>query len=562
MPQIARPRFDTAALRDIAGETVFGRGAAYARQGRVRILSVAPTEVRAEVRGSELYHASLAGDGADISGGCSCPAYESWGFCKHLVAVALAVNEASPDELATADEAEARLRAYLEGQTAQALAERLLILARRDGALWRELDSEAVLAAGDDETILALLYESIEEAIDTDGGIDWRGAGAWAKEVTTVVRRIAGLLAAGRAGVAFAALDHLFDLADDALEEFDDSEREAAAALCEARDLHLAACAKVKPDPVALAAQLFERELTQAFDLWTDARRTYAGPLGKRGRKEYRRLAEAAWRDGGDRYARALVREILDSFAEDDGDVDARIALRAPDANTARDYADLAALCLGAGRREEALAWAEEGVWRLEDRPDRHLTTLTADLMRDAGRRSDAETLLWTAFEREPDERLHRTLKETAADPAGVADRCARAVEARLAAEGASPWSPLPGLLVDILLGEDRADDAWRAARAHRCSEQVVERLARATEGSHPEDAIAAYADLVEANVGRTQNQGYEAACRFLGHLEGLRARQGQSAAHVAHLNSLRTKHKFKRNFIRLLDDRGAWPRF
>lgn len=561
MPRATRPRFHVAALRGMAGEAVFARGAAYAREGRARILAVDVGEARAEVTGSETYEVILKGGGAAISGDCSCPAFEGWGFCKHLVAVALTVNDASPEVIATANRAEVRLRAYLAGHTTEALAERLLALARRDGALWRDLDSEAALAAGDDETVLALLHESIDAAMET-GGVGWRGAGAWAEEFRSVTRQIAVLLSAGRADVALAALDHAFDLADEALEEIDDSEGEAMAVLCEARGLHLAACVQAKPDPAVLAAQLFERETTSEFDLWTDAHRIYAGPLGKCGRAEYRRLAETALRQPGDRCDRARAREILDAFAKDDGDIDARIALRAPDAKTAHDYADLATLCLEAGRRKEALAWAEEGMWRLEDRPDRHLTMLTAELMREAGRGSDAEALLWKAFEREPDERLHRLLKDTAAEPSGVADRCAAVIEARIAAKGSNHWSPLPGLLIDILLEEGRADAAWGAARTHGCSEQVTERLARATEDSHPEDAIAAYADLVEINIAHTQNHGYESACRLLGYLESLRARRSQSAAHAAHLESLRARHKFKRNFIRLLGERNAWPKF
>lgn len=562
MPRTAQPRFDLAALRDIAGDAAFARGAAYAKEGRVRILSVGPGGVRAEVRGSEAYDAILEGGGAAISGACSCPAYEGWGFCKHLVALALTMNVAARGAIAAVDNAEARLRAFLMGQTAEALAERLLTLARRDGALWRDLDCEAAFTVGDDQSVLARMRESIDASMDTGDGIGWRGAGAWAEEVRTVVRQISGLLAAGRAGLALAALDHLFDLADEALEGIDDSDGEAMGVLYDARALHLAACAQARPDSVALAAQLFERELACDYDLWTDARRTYSGPLGKHGRAEYRRLAQAAWREAGDRYARARVREILDAFAADDGDVDARIALRASDAATAHDYIGLATLCLEAGRREEALAWAEEGLWRLEDRPDRHLTTLTAQLMRDAGRRSDAEALLWKAFEREPDVRLFRMLKETASDQAGVVDRCAGAIEARIPAEDLRYWSPLPGLLVDILLEEGRSQDAWRAAGTYRCPDQVVERLARATEGSHPEEAMKAYADLVEINIGHTQNQGYQAACRLLGHLEGLRASHGRAAEQASHLESLRLRHKAKRNFIRLLGDRAAWPRF
>ena len=91
------PRYEDRQLRRLAGETTYARGAAYAKEGRVRLLSIGPTAVRAEVTGSELYAVVLQGTDDDIWGDCDCPAYDDYGFCKHLVAVALAVNAASPE---------------------------------------------------------------------------------------------------------------------------------------------------------------------------------------------------------------------------------------------------------------------------------------------------------------------------------------------------------------------------------------------------------------------------------------------------------------------------------
>ncbi|MGH7023171.1 MAG: SWIM zinc finger family protein [Caulobacteraceae bacterium] len=553
-------RFERAALRERAGEKVFARGVAYADEGRVRILSIGRGGIAARVVGSEPYSVTLTGSGRKFGGGCSCPAFEDWGFCKHLVALALTMNET--EAVADFEQNETRLRAYLTRQTAEQLSERIMTLAARDEDLWRQLDSEAAFAVGDDETVVALLDDAIDQAMDTGGGFNWRGAGDWADGVRQVVGQIEKLLAGGRHVVALRALDRLFELAEEACEEIDDSEGEAATVLGEAQELHLAACVAAKPDPVLLAQTLFEREVESFTDLWPGAWATYAKPLGKRGKAEYRRLAEAAWRESGDRGDRSAAMRILDAIAQDAGDIDARIALRAPDATEARDFTNLAQLCIEAGRKDAALAWAEEGVWRLEDRPDRHLTTLAASLMRGAGRSAEAEALLWKAFERDPDMRLYQELKRTSADPSSVGERCARQIERRIVPTSGRIWLPLPDLLVEVLLEEGLADQAWRARHAHGCGERLLETLARATEDSHPDEAVQAYANMVERNIASANNGGYGAACRLVGHLEDLRARQGQSAAHAAHLQELRSRHKAKRNFIRLLDDRRAWPKF
>jgi len=93
-----RPRFDIDVLRELAGEKVFARGEAYYRDGQVEILAVEPGRVLAQVTGTEDYRTELKGNGEDVDGECSCPAWEDWGFCKHMVATALAANDLRADQ--------------------------------------------------------------------------------------------------------------------------------------------------------------------------------------------------------------------------------------------------------------------------------------------------------------------------------------------------------------------------------------------------------------------------------------------------------------------------------
>ena len=557
----APSRFSLAALRDAAGPAVFARGEAYHREGRVALLAVEPHEARARVSGSQVYSATLAGAGAAFEGECDCPAFEEYGFCKHLVATALAVNSASPGELGAIDDVAQRIRAHLTGLSPAALVDRLMAVAEHDEDLWRQLDLEAAIDTADDDTILARLREAIDQATDNDDFVDFRAARSWADGLEKILDQIEALIHAGRAALVQIALDDFFKLTEAASVEVDDSSGHVGAALARAADLHLEACAATPPDPLALAAELFEREATCVSDTWTGARERYGEILGPAGRAEFHRLARAAWdacRRGDDTYNRSSLRSILDDIAMSDGDLDARIALRVGEVAGAFDYHQVARLCLEAGREAQARSLAEEGVWKYEDQPDESLTLLAADLRRRAGEREAADTLLWALFERAPSSRLWFALREGAAERDAALDRATAIVTARIAKEN-SRWSALPAMLVQLLVDEGRPDQAWAAARVHRLDGGHLERLARTTQESHPTEALGAYAELVEGLIRNAANSSYAEACRHLAQMERLRARLGRDEEQATHLADLALRHKAKRNFIRLLADRRAW---
>jgi uncharacterized Zn finger protein len=548
---VSSPRYEDWQLRRMGGETTYARGAAYAKEGRVRLLSIGPTVVRAQVTGSELYAVVLKGSNDDIWGDCDCPAHEDRGFCKHLVAVALAVNTATPEITARAAQSHDAIRMHLSGLGQAVLVDRLMALAERDSKLWAKLEVEVAIASEDDEAIHQRIADTMDEAMDIDEVVEWRGAGAVADELREVVEQIDGLVEAERGGVALRLLNRFFDAAPELQEAVDDSDGEVSGALCAARDLHLKVSLATLSDPKMLAAELFERELEDEYGVWEDTHHLYAEALGPEGVGEFRRLAEAAY--SAKRSDRSRLRGILDSFAANDGDVDARIALRAADASSAWDYQQITQICLDAGREVDALAWAEEGVWKTEDRPDRRLTMLTARLLREQDQAEKAQALLWRAFDRDPCMDLYRLLLEGPVTDVTVVDRCVGALEASIVKQRRSSWSSLPDLLVEVLLDAGRIDRAWIAAGAHGCQDQTLVALAETTQTSHPEQALHAYASLVERCVGRVDQGGYREAIGHLARLARLRSMLDRSAEHAAHVEALAIRHKAKRNFIKLL---------
>ena len=408
-------------LLALAGKAALARGLAYHKEGRVALMSAGAGRARASVLGTEPYRVDLRLGREGLTGTCECPAFDDSGFCKHMVAVALAASEAgAADRIGP-------LREHLVAQGAEALADRLLRLAERDGDLLHDIEREIADAADSDEALLARYRTDIDRATDPRGGVDYWGAGAYAEEIASVLDPLRALARSGRAGPALELVEHLLERLDEGMGEADDSEGEIYDVGLQAGQLHLELCRVVGPDPLELASRLFERQIEGLTDLFADADETYAEVLGRDGLAEFRRQAQEAWaalpapkRDHFD-IRRTILKSILDRAAEQAGDLEARIALRKAELTEPTAYREIAELCLVAGHQDEALRWIEEGLWCFEDRPDERLQRFAANLMASAGRTSDAEALLWRAFERHPSLAAYRELAALPASQSPIA---------------------------------------------------------------------------------------------------------------------------------------------
>lgn len=559
-----RPRFDTDLLRDLAGAQAYARGEAYHRDGQVEILTISAERVLARVAGTEDYRTVVTGRGAAIDGECSCRAFEEWGVCKHIVAVALAANAAGDGGDAEAAGALPRIREYLKARGIDALVEMVLAQAERDGDLFRRLELAAAAAVGDDDTIDARLRQAIDNATRMRGFVDFREASAWAAGVEAPLDLVADLVSRQRAELALKLVRHAILRIEEAYESVDDSDGCWSGLLERARDIHLAACRAAKPDPVLLARDLFAREIGSDHDAFYGAVGIYEDVLGEAGLAEHRRLAAEAWarlppRAGPQREARTgseidagsylVLKHMLDFHAERDSDVDARIALRAKDLSSPRHYLQLAKFCRDQGRHEEALRHAEEGLWLFEDaRPDESLVLFTAGLLEKAGRTEEAGTYLWRAFEKAPALDLFDRLRKLGGEPAR--ERAVAILEKRLGEGKATPYNgAAANLLIRIFMQEGMPDAAWAAMRRHGGSRWLADELAAASEATHPGEALAVYTERVEGLVRSGGNPAYEEAAALIARMAALRGEAEQSV-YVAEL-----KERFgrKRNFMKLL---------
>jgi uncharacterized Zn finger protein len=538
-------------LLALAGKAALARGLAYYKEGRVALMSAGAERAQASVRGTEIYRVDLRARRDGWAGTCECPAFDDSGFCKHMVATALAASEAgAADRIGP-------LRGHLVAQGAEALADRLLRLAERDVGLLASIEREIADTADSDEALLARYRMVIDYATDPRGGVDYWGAGAYAEEIASVIEPLRTLARAGRAPPALELAEHLLDGIEEGLDEADDSEGEVYDVGLKAVALHLELCAIVRPDPVELAGRLFERQMDGTTDLFADADETYAKVLGRRGRAEFYRLAQDAWKalpppkrgqyDSG----RSILKSILDRAAERAGDLDARIALRQAELTEPGAYREIAELYLAAGRQDDALRWLEEGLWCFEDRPDERLQRRAAELMALAGRTADAEALLWRAFERHPSLAAYRALAalEGAQAHAERATAFLRVAAGRAAKAG--PYTNEPATtLFDLQMELGAVDDAWETVQTWGVGERRLGELADRSVDSHPHLATRTYQFLAESCIALGGAGNYDQAVALI-RRRGLAC--GDAADQAAYLDGLRTLHKAKRTFIQRL---------
>jgi hypothetical protein len=169
------------------------------------------------------------------------------------------------------------------------------------------------------------------------------------------------------------------------------------------------------------------------------------------------------------------------------------------------------------------------------------------DLLSKAGRKRDAEAHLWRAWEKAPSLELYKRLRKLSGKAAG--ERAVERLEVPLLQKGRAQRNFSTDLLIRILTLERRFDAAWAAVRQHGATTGERSALARASEATHPREALETYARRIEQLADAGGNPAYVEAVKLVEHMAKLRS----AAEHAAYLADLRERHGRKRNFMKLL---------
>ncbi|WP_372071966.1 SWIM zinc finger family protein [Tistrella mobilis] len=378
-------RIDIDSLLDEIAPSIVSRGERYHHDGRVTILDAVPHRVLARVEGTEPYITRLFIDrDGHVDGDCSCPAYENYGPCKHMVAVGLTILKTGLQPDPEIARTRARIRTHLKSLDVDTLVGIVLDCALTDPELYRRLDLTALPGDESDDDAFTRLARAIDAAlpdVEDDGWLDADMAEGWTLSIDPILTALLTMIETGRAELARRLIDHIRAAACRLIIGMDGDNTPVIELFSRLDQLHLAACRAAPPPPVTLAERLFARDIIAPEEIGSRTIADYTDLLGPEGLASWRRLVVDAWAaepviaprpDSGtfpEVSARRLaLARIMDQIAEADGDVEARIAIRARTLTSPADYRKLVEFCLEADRPDAARHWLDEGIWLFEGR--------------------------------------------------------------------------------------------------------------------------------------------------------------------------------------------------
>jgi hypothetical protein len=247
-------------LAAIAGPASYAKAQDYVHC--VRGLRAESGQAAASVQGKAVYRVSLEwGDGA-ISGTCDCPQHRDGNFCKHLVAVGLAVlDQTSPGPTRPGPsnppgDSRSAVDRYLDSLDAQALRDLVVETAAYSQAALRMLEVRAASGQGDTEAVSQHLLEAVNQALSSRGFIDYRRSFGVARDANEALDELQRHLDEGAADAARPALLRALTRLRTITLQADDSGGVIGDACQRAADLYARACREGAPDPVKLARWL------------------------------------------------------------------------------------------------------------------------------------------------------------------------------------------------------------------------------------------------------------------------------------------------------------------
>lgn len=550
-------------LRRLAGARSFERGIGYL--SAISRLEVRDEAITASVNGTNAYEVELTEDeDSGLTGWCDCPFGREGAFCKHCVAVGLAVlreADSVPQQRSAAASRARLLDGWLESRT----REELLALVREqladDRDLQRRLELRAV-AAGTDTGIVR---ERVLSLLDTRpfaryGYVEYADTHAYRRQAAEAVAALRALTASGRSAAAVEVAREALRVLGSTYGEIDDSDGllgEVSTGLAEA---HLEACRTARPDPVVTAEWLVAFLLHEANDAVDIDLFDYREVLGGPGLARARALVVAAWRANPKGWVeKYLVERLL--RADGDG-VDALIEVHASDlAPNGRTHLVIARELEAVGRAGEALEWAERGLREAvcEEGPDTDLVAFACERHERAGRLPQVVAVRRNLLRARPSLAAYQHLR-TAARTAGTWDGAERtgALEVLRAATRPEKGRWYSGsVLVDALMDDDDLASAWQAATDGYADQRQWLALADLIRDRQPADALAVYLRSIEPLRKLTGDPAYERLAELLLSARACHRALGTEADFATYAAALRAEQKRKRKLMALLDQHG-----
>ena len=574
-------------------EKTMARGSEYFERGAVKLVDVLPSEVVAEVLGTDSFDVRIyVGDKGRLGYECNCPVGHDGVFCKHLVATALAwfgQGEIVAADGGASDKGEARgkkprakgrphtqaeiIQSFLQTKDAHELRDMLMEASQQNKPLRDKLLLMARTTGGAD---LASLKDAVRHATRVSGFLGWNETARYAKQLDDLASMLAARIQDGDKGLV-EVIELAIHKAEQALLHIDDSGGYVMPAIMELQKAHLAVCVALRPDPVKLAQRLFAAQMEGEWDTFHAVLPQYRTALGKEGMRRYEELIRARWdalptltKDAGGHWdsGRFRVESAMEALARTTGDVDIVASVLQKNLSNPLRYLELARLYQEHRMPDEALRWAQQGLvaFAYEHRT-KELAEMAIDLYLKRGDKDAAQRVAWSKFTAGPRAETFYELmavakrigrkRELEKQALWKLDELMKATEAK--PESPRTWRVGPrSELLAIAIREGLPDRAWELYVGGKTAVQLWQPLAELRAKAHPEEALEVYRTLLPMRVQEGAPKArYEAAFEIVKAMREVYAALDQLHKFREEMADWKRDWGNKRNFMKLLDALG-----
>ncbi|MGO1544104.1 MAG: SWIM zinc finger family protein [Gulosibacter sp.] len=557
------------ALFAATDEDIVDRGRGYVSV--VSRLRIGEGTATANVRGTHSYRCELQWDTRSVTGWCSCPHSQSGYFCKHLVAVGLAIvgdtaEEASEQAAhpvgsshsieAVANEQAQQfelVNSWLSGLSHSELIRIVLEMSSLSETGQRMLITRAVMASGNTQAVAKELHSSAKQALSFRGFIDYYRAYEVAQSAEELLDELDDAINNGAADAAEPALRYTLQRIRTVMESADDSDGSIGDALYRAVDLHARACLEGNPDPVQLAKWLVKYRSSSPgwpetpLELYVQAFDAKALDTYRRGIEKFANHSDTST------FSRS---QVLLELADHDSDLDRAVEIL--QSGDHPQYGEIVSRLRAAGQIRRAMEFTERAIDEDRIRVDGGNTywldaeEVVSWLDQD-GRQEEALQLLRDLWNRRPEIHNYRALMKYATKLEVGDEEHSRI---RTVLEDRAQQADNGREVIETALEDDDLDWAWSAAERWGAG-HMRRRLADASASTRPDQAAALYREELDDFLRTANTRSYPLVAEIL-----LRMRAGYASAGAvedadAYIAQLRETYARRPALLRELDRNG-----
>ena len=572
-------------LLDFADGRSHGRGLAYYEDEAVDQLNVLGTTARAFVNGTNRYRVSVGIKNNEPIFSCSCPVGIRDEFCKHVVALVYAWGEYNANDIdSSVSDEEQQLEKYFESLSKKDLIKIISSSCDKDELLKCSLLVKAAKDNSREKLDVCYVKKFLKKSFETDGFVDYNQAWSFAEKINQSLDLLEQSLDSGCYRECVNLAEYSMKLADETCLSMDDSAGHMSQIFERIEQIHLSACEGAKLDSEELAKRLLQLAWNASFSQFSNCLETHKEVLGQDGLQAFKRLVEEAWEKVpikmpeerpqlgfiSEEYLKresAIGRSVLEyfmtKFAEASKDTDLLIAVKSKDLSYAHNVALISRICREAGQPEKALEWLDKGFELfLEEMQRRTLRDEAIEVYIELGEVEAALTYAWENWEKHKSVGNYNRIKRISKSESDNSWSIWHEKIHQVLRDELETKNNGGDALVSTLYWENEVEAAWKVAQKHGCREQTWLALAQAREKKYPLEVIPIFERKVEEILRPRISKNYPAAVDEVAHIGRLYHSVKEDTQFLEYYNSLCSKYKRLRNFMKALGDHGEVQRY